>query len=567
MLLFSIQCDRSIINLCPALLSRRFSSVIPVTGVVDVNENLESRLNALDQHHEQLKHASEIQSTQATRSSNTPLGNDPPVSEYSSEDITVTGRDAPKPFLHFSDFKWPKEILDVMERNKYSNPTPIQCQALPVALERRDLIGIAQTGSGKTLGFILPMIVNLDTPSLKHVESPRAVVLAPTRELAQQIQTVARQFRSLRSVCVYGGAYKGEQLRAISDQNPVLIVATPGRLNDLIDSGYLSMNDVRYLVLDEADRMLDMGFEPQIRSVIDNVPKDHQTLMWSATWPEEVRDLANDFLNDPIHVSVGGTELRANPNIKQVVQVVDQREKMNKLMDVIESLGTERGVKKTLIFAQTKACVDFITKALSRKGVYAAGIHSGRSQSQRDTILNNFRRGRCDVLVATDVAARGLDVDDIETVINYDFPNGTEDYIHRIGRTARAGKDGQSITFFTEENAAYANELVKVLGVANQQINPDLHRMVKFSRMNRTVKKSFRGQPPMQRMVNKYDSFNASRPNPRERIFTREDYFGTRTNSSRYEVGGRPVNYEDDRVSGGRNHGGRRQHRLDEDDY
>lgn len=558
---------------------RTFSNV-PITGIVNITEAREVESESREAESESREVESEsrvvkevpLVTKPASESSPYPRLNDGPAeseTEYSSEEVTVTGRNAPRPFLHFSDFKWPREILDVMERNKYSNPTPIQCQAIPVALEGRDLIGIAQTGSGKTLGFILPMIVNLDTGNLGHINSPRAVVLAPTRELAQQIQSVARQFRSLRSVCVYGGAHKGEQLKAIAEQNPVLIVATPGRLNDLIDSGFVSMNDVRYLVLDEADRMLDMGFEPQIRSVIDQVQREHQTLMWSATWPEEVRELASEFLSDPIHITVGGTELHANPNIEQTVEVLTPTEKLEKLIQILESSGKGRRVDKTLIFAQTKATVDFITKFLVRRGIHASGIHSGRSQTQRDTILSNFRRGRSEVLVATDVAARGLDVDNIEVVVNYDFPNGSEDYIHRIGRTARAGKSGKSFTFFTELDSVHAADLIKVLEEANQPVNPDLHRMVQISRMNKAVKRSFRGQAAKDagRMSNKYDAFTRSRPDFRKRTPTREDYFGWRTPKSRYSEPGRPINYDDDRISGGKHHGGRRAHRLDDDDY
>lgn len=552
---------------CNGVSSRNLSGIVPISGISDVHEAIETQSKVLGK----------ITKQDANRAAEEPpkpnpklvIRNDTPesITEYSSEEITVKGRDAPKPFLHFNDYQWPQEILEVMARNRYSNPTPIQCQTLPVALEGRDLIGIAQTGSGKTLGFILPMIVNLDAPSLGQIRAPLAVVMAPTRELAQQINSVARQFRSLRSVCVYGGAHKGDQLRAIADQNPVLIVATPGRLNDLIESGMLSMSDVKYLVLDEADRMLDMGFEPQIRRVVDKMRTKHQTLMWSATWPEEVRELAGEFLDDPIHITVGGTELRANPDIEQHIEVLDSSEKIGKLVDMLDVSSDSRRVKKTLIFAETKAAVDFIAKTLLRRGISVAAIHSDRSQQQREQILSNFRRNRIDVLVATNVAARGLDVDDIQTVINFDFPNsGSEDYIHRIGRTARAGKKGRAVTFFTENDCVHAQDLVNVLQDANQPVNPDLHRMIDLSRRTKGVKKSFRGQPSMARMMNKYNSFSGSRPAQQNRRLTRGDYFGYRTPTTRYGQGGRAINYDDDRINGGRNHGGRRQHHLDDED-
>lgn len=321
------------------------------------------------------------------------LGNSDPEDlderTYETDEITVKGRDCPRPFLQFSDYEWPEEIQKIIKLNNYKSPTPIQAQGFPVALEGRDMVGIAQTGSGKTLSFIMPAIVHIaNTPPTSGRQDPIALVLAPTRELAQQIQTVAAQFKSLRSVCLFGGSHKSQQIRDLEYVKPKLIVATPGRLNDLLDCEEISAHNISYLVLDEADRMLDMGFEPQIRRIIERTPKTRQTLMWSATWPRDVQDLAKDFMKEYIQINVGGTELHANHNITQHVHTMHNDDKRAKLVDILKTEVAKGSGRKTLIFAETKYNVDGLAMLLRRQGFNAQGIHGGKTQAARDTTLN-----------------------------------------------------------------------------------------------------------------------------------------------------------------------------------
>ena len=314
------------------------------------------------------------------------------------------------------------------------------------------MVGIAQTGSGKTLGYLLPGIIHCNhQPHLKRGDGPIVLVLAPTRyntvlililiaptlrELACQIQEVAEQFGKasrLKNTCVYGGAPKGGQLRAI-ENGAEIVIATPGRLIDFLESGKVSLRRTTYLVLDEADRMLDMGFEPQIRKIIQQIRPDRQVLMWSATWPKEVKQLANDFLHHSyIHINIGSQDLSANHNILQIVDVCDEYQKEQKLARLMEEIGCENG-SKILVFTETKRKCDELTRLMRKDGWPAMCIHGDKEQKEREWVLSEFKTGSTAILVATDVAARGLDVDDVKFVINYDYPNNSEDYIHRIGQ-------------------------------------------------------------------------------------------------------------------------------------
>lgn len=338
--------------------------------------------------------------------------------------------------------------------------------------------------SGKTLGFILPALVHiLNQPKLQRGDGPIALVLAPTRELAQQIQKVVFEFgrsSGVRSTCLFGGASKFEQISSLR-RGSEIVIATPGRLLDLLETSILNLHRCTYLVMDEADRMLDMGFEPQIRKILSQIRPDRQTLMWSATWPTEVRELAQDYLSQYIHLTVGSLELAANPNITQIVKVCQQNDKQNELREILSGIFDKKddAPGKVLIFAQTKRAVDYLARFIDSCGVRCASIHGDKSQEQRDNTLNSFRSNRVSILVATDVAARGLDVDGIQYVINYDYPNGSEDYIHRIGRTGRRNNKGTAYTLFTEENGPLARDLIKVLKEAKQEISSELYELSK----------------------------------------------------------------------------------------
>ncbi|XP_061740270.1 probable ATP-dependent RNA helicase DDX5 isoform X1 [Nerophis ophidion] len=393
--------------------------------------------------------------------------------------ITVKGRNCPNPIVNFHEASFPTYVMDVINKQNWTEPTPIQAQGWPLALSGHDMVGIAQTGSGKTLSYLLPAIVHINhQPFLERGDGPICLVLAPTRELAQQVQQVAAEYgraSRLKTTCIYGGAPKGPQIRDL-ERGVEICIATPGRLIDFLEAGKTNLRRCTYLVLDEADRMLDMGFEPQIRKIVDQIRPDRQTLMWSATWPKEVRQLAEDFLKDNVQINVGALQLSANHNILQIVDVCNDGEKENKLIRLLEEIMSEKE-NKTIIFVETKRRCDDLTRRMRRDGWPAMGIHGDKSQQERDWVLNEFKYGKAPILIATDVASRGLDVEDVKFVINFDYPNNSEDYIHRIGRTARSQKTGTAYTFFTPNNMRQASDLVSVLREANQAINPKLLQM------------------------------------------------------------------------------------------
>ncbi|XP_065660122.1 uncharacterized protein LOC100213598 isoform X5 [Hydra vulgaris] len=393
-----------------------------------------------------------------------------------TREISVVGRNIPKPCQSFDELCIPDYVGDALRKFNFKEPTAIQSQGFSVALSGRNMVGIAQTGSGKTISFVLPAVIHINNqPPLNQGDGPICLVLCPTRELAIQVQSVAGQFgltTRVRSTCIYGGASKGPQIRDL-ERGSEIVVATPGRLIDLIEIRKISLKRVTYLVLDEADRMLDMGFEPQIRKIIDQIRPDRQVLMWSATWPKEVRKLAEDFLTDYIQINIGSSDIHANHNILQIVDVCEEYEKDRKLVKLLEEIMGEKE-NKTIIFCETKRKTDDITRRLRKDGWPAMCIHGDKSQPEREWVLKEFRSGKAPILIATDVASRGLDIPDINFVVNYDYPNSGEDYIHRIGRTARAGNTGTAYTFFTSANGKYAAELLKVMEEANQTIPPKL---------------------------------------------------------------------------------------------
>ncbi|XP_063240899.1 uncharacterized protein LOC134541405 isoform X2 [Bacillus rossius redtenbacheri] len=401
-----------------------------------------------------------------------------------SKAITVKGNNVPHPNQFFEEGNFPDYVMQEILKQGFAEPTAIQAQSWPIVLSGRDLVGIAQTGSGKTLAYVLPATVHINNQQrLGWGEGPIVLILAPTRELAQQIQTVARDFGSsslIRNTCVFGGAPKGPQARDL-ERGVEIVIATPGRLIDFLERGITNLRRCTYLVLDEADRMLDMGFEPQIRKIIEQIRPDRQVLMWSATWPKEVQALAEDFLTDYIQVNIGSLQLAANHNIIQIVDVCQEHEKEEKLSKLLREIGADKG-NKTIIFVETKKKVDDITKAIRREGFPAISIHGDKSQPERDYVLTDFRNGKSSILVATDVAARGLDVEDVKYVINFDYPNTSEDYIHRIGRTGRCNLTGTAYAFFTPNNARQAKDLIAVLEEAEQKINPKLVEMANLAK-------------------------------------------------------------------------------------
>ncbi|KAJ9480451.1 hypothetical protein VN97_g13123, partial [Penicillium thymicola] len=399
-----------------------------------------------------------------------------------SKEMAIQGTEVPRPVETFDEAGFPAYVLSEVKAQGFDAPTAIQSQGWPMALSGRDVVGIAETGSGKTLSYCLPAIVHINAqPLLAPGDGPIVLVLAPTRELAVQIQAEITKFGKssrIRNTCVYGGVPKGPQIRDLS-RGVEVCIATPGRLIDMLEAGRTNLRRVTYLVLDEADRMLDMGFEPQIRKIIGQIRPDRQTCMWSATWPKDVRQLASDFLSDYIQVNVGSTDLSANHRITQIVEVISDHEKRDKMIKHLEKIMEDRS-NKCIIFTGTKRIADEITRFLRQDGWPALSIHGDKQQNERDWVLNEFKQGKSPIMVATDVASRGIDVRDITHVLNYDYPNNSEDYVHRIGRTARAGAKGTAITFFTADNSKQARDLITILTEAKQQVDPRLAEMVRY---------------------------------------------------------------------------------------
>ena len=356
--------------------------------------------------------------------------------------------------IKFADLNLDKNILSAVSSEGYESPTPIQAQAIPFALEGRDIMASAQTGSGKTAAFLLPTLQKLTKRSEKPGKGPRALVLTPTRELAAQVEknalAYAKNMRWFRTVSIVGGASFGYQTRALS--KPVdLIVATPGRLMDLMQSGKVDFDRLEVLILDEADRMLDMGFIDDIETIVEATPSDRQTLLFSATWDGAVGKLARKLTKDPETIEVERVDDQGKIE-EQLLYCDDMRHK-NRLLDHILR---DANIDQCVIFTSTKAMTEVIADELYEKGFAANCLHGDMPQGWRNRTLMDLRKGRCKILVATDVAARGIDVPTITHVINYDLPKQAEDYVHRIGRTGRAGRTGIAITF------AEVNEYVKV---------------------------------------------------------------------------------------------------------
>jgi ATP-dependent RNA helicase RhlE len=386
-----------------------------------------------------------------------PLPDDEAVGDAAAEapPPTAPSRPAVDP-VGFRPFGLSDELLEGIGAMGFVQPTPIQEQTIPLVLQGRDVVGTSQTGSGKTAAFVLPIL---------HVMQPgegvRALVVTPTRELARQIEEMAvplAQRKGFSVLAVYGGVRIDAQIRRLQ-KGVDLLAATPGRLLDLKRRGNLDLSHVRVLVLDEADRMLDMGFWPDVRRIVQALPKERQNLLFSATMSRGVLAVIRDALDRPVYVEVGATHTPVE-TVEQVVLPVNQDQKTSLLVHYL----THHDPTRTLVFCRTKIRADRVTHALERQGVNVTAIHSDRDQAERQQALDGFRRGSVDVLVATDIVARGIDVEEISHVINYDVPESPDDYIHRIGRTARAGAEGTAVTLLSAEEGYLVKDIEQLIG-------------------------------------------------------------------------------------------------------
>ncbi|KAK8091998.1 ATP-dependent RNA helicase DBP3 [Apiospora hydei] len=396
-----------------------------------------------------------------------------------------------RPITEFSHL--PKTTLTSKQPFKaFKSPTPIQSASWPFGLSGRDIVGVAETGSGKTIAFGLPLVeavLKMPKPG-KNEGRIRAVVVSPTRELAMQTAEQLEKLGEvvgLSTVCVYGGASKDTQRNLLRKAD--IIVATPGRLKDFLEEGSIQLGNAKFAVLDEADRMLDKGFEDDIKLILGQCPSKEmrQTLMFTATWPQSVQALASTFMKSPVKIQIGGNtagDLQANTRIEQRVEVVDPRGKEQRVLQILKQQPKN---ERVIVFCLYKKEATRVEQFLQQRGIKVVGIHGDLRQEQRTRSLDAFKKGDMNVMVATDVAARGLDIPEVKLVLNVTFPLTIEDYVHRIGRTGRAGKTGLAITMFTEHDKAHSGELVNILRQANQPVPEEL---MKFGT---TVKKKQHG--------------------------------------------------------------------------
>ncbi|KAK4259869.1 hypothetical protein QN277_006157 [Acacia crassicarpa] len=399
------------------------------------------------------------------------------VAAYRKElELKIHGKDVPKPVKSWNQIGLTSKILETIKKLNYAKPLPIQAQALPVIMSGRDCIGIAKTGSGKTLAFVLPMLRHIkDQPPVVSGDGPIGLIMAPTRELVQQIHSDIKKFTKvlgLRCVPVYGGSGVAQQISELK-RGTEIVVCTPGRMIDILcTSGgkITNLRRVTYLVMDEADRMFDMGFEPQITRIVQNIRPDRQTVLFSATFPRQVEILARKVLNKPVEIQVGGRSV-VNKDITQLVEVRPENERFLRLLELLGE-WYEKG--KILVFVHSQEKCDALFKDLLRHGYPCLSLHGAKDQTDRESTISDFKNNVCNLLIATSIAARGLDVKELELVINFDVPNHYEDYVHRVGRTGRAGRKGCAITFISEEEARYAPDLVKALELSEQIVPHDL---------------------------------------------------------------------------------------------
>lgn len=397
------------------------------------------------------------------------------------ESIKVKGKQCPNPIKTWAQCGLASKILDVMKKNGYEKPTPIQSQAIPAVMSGRDLIGIAKTGSGKTLAFLLPMLRHvLDQPPLEAEDGPIVIILTPTRELTIQIYNECRKFCKLLKlwcVCVYGGTGISEQIADLK-RGAEIVVCTPGRMIDMLAANGGRVTNLRrttYLVLDEADRMFDMGFEPQVTKIISNIRPDRQTVLFSATFPRQMEALARKILTKPIEVQVGGRSVVCK-DVHQTVIVIDDHQKFFKLLELL-GIYCDKG--SVLVFVERQEAADALIRDLMKSSYSCMALHGGMDQFDRDSTISDFKNGSVKILVATSVAARGLDVKHLVLVINYDCPNHYEDYVHRCGRTGRAGNKGFAYTFITTEQEKLTGDIIKALELSGTPVPEDLEEVWK----------------------------------------------------------------------------------------
>ncbi|GAB1205532.1 pre-mRNA processing RNA-helicase [Aspergillus pseudonomiae] len=399
--------------------------------------------------------------------------------------IKVRGVEVPRPVSKWSQCGLGVQTLDVIDRLGYTAPTSIQAQAIPAIMSGRDVIGVAKTGSGKTIAFLIPMFRHIkDQRPLENMEGPVGLIMTPTRELATQIHKDCKPFLkalNLRAVCAYGGAPIKDQIADLK-RGAEIIVCTPGRMIDLLAANagrVTNLRRVTYVVLDEADRMFDMGFEPQVMKILANVRPDKQTVLFSATFPRNMEALARKTLNKPVEIVVGGRSVVA-PEITQIVEVRSEDKKFIRLLELLGNLysSDENEDARALIFVERQEGADTLLRELMRKGYPCMSIHGGKDQIDRDSTIEDFKAGIFPVLIATSVAARGLDVKQLKLVVNYDAPNHLEDYVHRAGRTGRAGNTGTAVTFLTEDQERYSVDIAKALKQSGQSVPEPVQKMV-----------------------------------------------------------------------------------------
>lgn len=403
------------------------------------------------------------------------------VEQYRTEleGIQVKGKGCPKPIKTWAQCGISKKEMDILRKLNFEKPTPIQCQAIPTIMSGRDIIGIAKTGSGKTIAFILPMFRHiLDQSPLDDGDGPISIIMTPTRELCMQIGKDIKKFSkslNLRAVCVYGGTGISEQIAELK-RGAEIIVCTPGRMIDMLaaNSGRVTnLRRVTYCVIDEGDRMLDLGFEPQVLRIIENIRPDRQTVMFSATFPRQMESLARRFLKKPIEIQVGGRSIVCK-DVEQHVAVLEDDAKFFKLLEL---LGHYQEHGNIIVFVDKQENADTLLKDLMKASYPCMSLHGGIDQFDRDSTILDFKSGRVKLLIATSVAARGLDVKRLILVVNYDCPNHFEDYVHRCGRTGRAGNQGYAWTFLTPDQGRYAGDILKALEMANTEVPEELKNL------------------------------------------------------------------------------------------